>query len=272
MSAAQAYAELVDARTEQQLRLRGPSVGDRWAGAARRLRADPRRELDANLKVLASYIEPDEVLVDIGGGAGRLGLPLALRCREVLNVDSSASMIEEFNRIAAESGIGNARAVYADWAKADVRGDVSIAANVTYFVRDIVPFIEKMEAVASRRVVISVWSTPPPNINAALLSLVYGEEELPAPSHQQLLPVLWEMGIHPDVTVLPARWDERLPWPAAASREEVIATAAERLSLPHRALLRRALRQHTGRALPALAAIYSRVAHHLAIRRTRLRR
>src|SRR5437763_564923 len=36
-----------------------------------------------------------------------------------------------------------------------------------------------------------------------LLDVVYGEEQVAAPGHRELLPVLWELGILPDVHVLP---------------------------------------------------------------------
>jgi len=74
---------------------------------------------------------------------------------------------------------------------------------VTYFVHDIVPFIEKMAAASRRRVMITLWSVPSPNQSAPLFRLVYGEEQAPAPGHRELLPVLWEMNILPDVRVLP---------------------------------------------------------------------
>ena len=70
-----------------------------------RFRADPHRTLDAHLAVLASYIRPEDVLLDVGGGAGRIALPLALRCREVITVDASPGMGVEFAAAAAEAGI-----------------------------------------------------------------------------------------------------------------------------------------------------------------------
>ena len=48
--------------------------------------------------------------------------------------------------------------------------------DMTYLVRDIVPFIEKMEAAPRRRVMITVRSEPPPNRGAGLFRRVYGEE------------------------------------------------------------------------------------------------
>ncbi len=206
MTAVETYAALIDAVSAQHRRIHGqPPREDRFGGpVAQRFRADPHRSLDANLQVVASYVQPEDVFVDVGGGAGRVGLPLALRCRQVINVDSSPGMLAEFEACTAEAGITNARSVLADWlAAADISGDVSLASSVTYFVRDIGSFIEKMVAASRRRVMLTLWSVPSPNQSAPLFRLVYGEEQAPAPGHRELLPVLWEMGFLPDVRVLP---------------------------------------------------------------------
>jgi SAM-dependent methyltransferase len=228
MSAAERYAARIDAANAQIDRLRGVSQGDRWAGAARRFRADPLRELDPNLAILASYVEPGDVFVDVGGGAGRVCLPIARRCQAVINVDPSPAMQAEFEESAAAAGITNAHFVQAGWLEAEeVRGDVCLAANVTYFMRDIVPFIEKMERAAARRVLITVWSVPPPAMDSHLFKLVFGEEQVQAPGHRELLPVLWEMGILPDVRVLPGPWQDFLA--GATTREQAITLAADRI-------------------------------------------
>ena len=206
MTAAETYAARIDAVHTQRARLHGaPPPDDPWGGpVARRFRANPHRSLDANLAVLASYTQPEDVLLDIGGGAGRVALPLALRCREVITVDASPGMGAEFAATAAEAGISNARFIHANWLEAEgVQGDVALTANVTYFVRDIVRFIEKLVTAARRRVMITVWSVANPNQSAPLFHLVYGEEPVAAPGYRELLPVLWELGILPDVHVLP---------------------------------------------------------------------
>ncbi len=206
MKAAEIYTAHIDAVNEQRVRLHGAQqMGDSWGGAmASRFRYDPRRELDANLEAIASYVRAEDVVIDVGGGAGRACLPMALRCREVINVDPSAGMQTEFEGCAAEAGMENARFILADWLEAEkVQGDVVITANVTYFVGDILGFVGKLEEASRRRIVMNVWSVPPPNQRAPLFRLVYGEEQEKAPGHQQLLPVLWEMGILPDVHVQP---------------------------------------------------------------------
>ena len=221
-TAAERYAEQYDTVWEQWGRLFGLPSGDIWAGdVASQFRFDPRRELDANLAVLASYVEPEDVLVDVGGGAGRVSLPLALRCREVLTVEPSPGMASEYSSLVEEAGISNARLLPVGWMEADgVEGDVAVTCDVTYFVRDIAPFVRRMEAAARRRVIITVWSEPPPSRGADLFRRVYGEPLAPMCGHQQLLPALWEMGILPDVGVLPdPSWWETWQYP---TREEAI--------------------------------------------------
>ena len=221
-TAAEEYASLLDAVDEQQLRLFGPRPADIWTGeSAAQFRFDPHRELDANLAVLASYLSPDDVLVDVGGGAGRLSLPLTLRCREVLTVEPSAGRAAEYEGSRKEAGINNARILTSGWMEADdTVGDVVITCDVTYFVRGIVPFIGKMQSSARRRVMILVWSEPPPNRGADLFRRVYGEPLALMPGHRELLPVLWDMGILPDVKVLPTdTWWEDWHQP---TREEAV--------------------------------------------------
>jgi SAM-dependent methyltransferase len=205
MTAAETYAACIDAVRTQRARLHGAPPDDPWGGlVARRFRADPHRPLDANLAVLASYTRPEDVFIDVGGGAGRVALPLALRCREVITVDASPGMGAEFAAAAAEAGIANARFVHANWLETvGLQGDVALTANVTYFVRDIVRFIKQLATAARRRVMITVWSVANPNQSAKLFHLVYGEEQVAAPGYRELLPVLWELGILPDVHVLP---------------------------------------------------------------------
>ena len=205
MGAIEEYTALIDAAESQRDRLQGPIVADHWGGdTAKRFRDDPKRQMDDNYEILAAFVRPDDVFVDAGGGAGRFSLPMSLRCRQVINVDPSQGMGQEFKESAADAGIDNASFVLSDWLDVDgVEGDVVHAAHVTYFVRDIERFVTKLEGAARRRVIITLVSVAGPMLNAKLFKMVYGEEQALVPSYAYLLPALWEMGILPDVRFLP---------------------------------------------------------------------
>jgi len=224
MTAAEHYAARVDAVLAQRTRLRGtePS-GDLFGDLAPDhplLSADPRRPLDANLKAIAEFIEPSDAITDVGGGAGRMSLPLASRCRSITNVDPSANMGAAFLANAKAFGISNVSLITGDWLATDApQGTVVLVNHVTYLTRDIVPFIEKLERAASRRVILTVNAPPPPSWNRVLFQFVHGEAEEVVPGHAELMNVLWEMGRLPDLMMLQpqnARFVVSLPSRAAA--------------------------------------------------------
>jgi len=210
---------MVAAREEQYARTRGPQP-DTWGAIASRFRADPRRELDPFLERLASFLRPDDVFVDVGGGAGRNSLPMASRCREVINVEPSIGMLAEFRASADEAGITNAQAVERGWLEAEgVEGDVLLAAHVTYFVPQIEPFIEKLDDACRRRVILDVLTVPPPNQSPQFFRLIYGEEQALVPGPKELLAVLEEMGIRAEIIEIGSAGVRR---PLPGTREEAI--------------------------------------------------
>ena len=162
-SAADRYAARVDAVLAQRTRLRGPPPpGDQRAGCPADnplMNADPLRPLGPNLAVIASYIEAADMVIDVGGGAGRISLPLALRCREVINVEPSPTMAIGFRTNAAGAGISNTRIIEGEWPNVDAPAvSVALVNHVTYMTREIVPFIRKLEQAGRRRVLITVNS------------------------------------------------------------------------------------------------------------------
>ena len=67
-------------------------------------------------------------------------------------------------------------------------------------------------------------SIPPTNIGANLYRIIHGREPALAPSHRELLPVLWDMGLLPDVRVLGPS-DFIVERARFATREEAIQSA-----------------------------------------------
>ena len=126
-----------------------------------------------------------------------------------------------FRANADQAGISNARLVEGDWLTVDpLAGTVALVNHVTYLTREIVPFIERLERFGSQRVIITVNSPPPPSWHRVLFHLVHGEAEEIVPGHVELVGVLWELGILPDVRVLPHAARPIIPAP---TREAAIA-------------------------------------------------
>jgi hypothetical protein len=232
MTAAETYAARVDAVLAQRTRLRGPQPpGDLFGGLPPGhplMLAEPHRPLEPVVEIIASYLDPDDVVVDAGGGAGRINLPLALRCREIINVEPSAAMGAGFTANAARAGITNVRLIEAPWPMPDPpTGTVALATHVTYLTRDIVPFIRQLEAVGPRRVIVAVNNPPPPTWSRLLYRLIFGEEEELVPGHVELVNVLWELGLLPEVRVVPRSGP---PLPSAPGREAALALALNRFA------------------------------------------
>ncbi len=79
MTAAETYASQIDDFNAQEARIYGERLPpDTWATGAASFRYDPRRELTGVLSNLATFVDPDDVVTDVGGGAGYLSLPLAV--------------------------------------------------------------------------------------------------------------------------------------------------------------------------------------------------
>ena len=226
MTAIERYQAVIDAVSAQREAIRVDDLGpERWSRHAPSYRFDPRRSLDPNLAQLGELVRVDDEVVDVGGGAGRIGLPLALQCRALTNVEPASGMGDEFLSLADDAEIANASLVRSDWLAADVSADVVISVDVVYFVREIGEFVRKLNRAARRRVVIWIWSPTPPARNARLFEIAFGKELARAPDHRELLPVLWQEGFLPEVQLLPEpfSWPERAELPRAES--EAIAFA-----------------------------------------------
>jgi hypothetical protein len=227
--AAARYLAQVDAVLAQRTRLRGkepPALFDGLPPDHPLMTADPRRPLDPNLAAIAEYVKADDVIVDAGGGAGRVSLPLALRCRAVVNVEPSAAMGAGFRANAERGRVDNSSVIESNWLDAEPpQGTLALANHVTYHTRDIVPFVEKLGQAGSRRVVITVNDPVPPSWHSRLFELVHGEAEEVEPGHVELANVLWEMGILPDIRVLPTHAAQPISQIVATTREAAIVRA-----------------------------------------------
>ena len=190
------------------------SDDDFWQPYARFFRLDPRRQDDPVLNMLMSMVEPGSTALDVGGGAGRMALPMALKCEHVTVVEPSDSMITQMRESGAEARVGNVSVTQAVWEDARVEeADIVLCAHVVYGVADIEPFIRKLDAHASSLVVILAFVESPMTRISRFWKPVHGEERIDMPALPELVSALWEMGIYPDVQmmgpVMPDKFEDR---------------------------------------------------------------
>ena len=246
MNAAERYNAMVKARQEQRGRLAAPYNQSYWDRFAHTYRFDPNRLPEMSIREVIRRLWMDDHVIEVGGGAGRVGLPLALRAQSLRNVEPSAAMREQFRLLVWQHDIKNAEAIASAWPMAEpISADLVVTADVTYFIDDIEPFLRAMHESARKRVAILTWTVPPPNVNAKLFRLAFGEEEAPSPSFRELLPVLWEMEIVPDVLVVedePFAWPERRP----TNDDEALEFVCNELSPRDEEAMVERLRQHVG--------------------------
>ena len=207
-SAAQRWRDMVEGEHAQSERAResGQPPADHWAAVADRFREDPRRPMEPPLRRMSELIEPRQTVIDVGAGAGRLALPLALHCGGVAAVEPSPSMAAILTEEAARHQIPNVTIVQSEWEDAVVApADVTLCVNVLYTVPDVVGFIRKLEAHSRERVIIVLYAEHPQAQTYPFWRLVHGEERLRPPGLLELMRVLWEMDVYPDLEMLPAR-------------------------------------------------------------------
>ena len=205
MSAADRWKTRVETHHAQSLRAQEglETPDDFWVPFASAFRADPHRTDDILVDRLAREVSNTSTVLDVGGGAGRLALPLALRCRHVTVVEPSASMLQELRDVAQEAGIDNLAVLEGNWEDVEVQpADVVVCSHVVYGVADLVPFAGKLDSSTRERVLVLVYTEAPLSQLSPFWKAAHGEERIDLPALPELLEVLWEMGIYPDVEML----------------------------------------------------------------------
>jgi CTP:molybdopterin cytidylyltransferase MocA/SAM-dependent methyltransferase len=209
----------VRANDEQSLRVREtPEPDDFYGPVAGIFVADPRRQGDAVLDVLVGLSRPDDRWLDIGAGAGRFALPLALHVREVVALDPSPSMLGALRDGMERHGIDNVRTVEGRWPvdgpafDAAPRADVALVAHVGYDVEAIGTFLDAMEAAAVRLCVAVLAARVPSWPAGRFWPPVHREVRIELPALGPFIDVLIERGSSPRVTTIrhePRAWGSK---------------------------------------------------------------
>jgi CTP:molybdopterin cytidylyltransferase MocA/SAM-dependent methyltransferase len=218
-----AWATRVRANRDQVERIREvPDGTDFYAPVNSLFRADPTRTDDSVLDALLRLTRSGDTWLDVGAGAGRFALPIARRLDPsggaVIALDASPSMLESLHEIAEDYAIENVRTVEARWPPADPEraaaydADVALIAHVGYDVEAIGPFLDALEAAATRQCVAVLMERVPASAADPFWPPVHGEERVALPALPDVLELLAARGRHPEmqrIAVEPRRFASR---------------------------------------------------------------
>lgn len=207
----------VEAHHAQSLKAQEMSAwesGDLWRPLMSNFKVDPFRTDDDALDLLRREVPEGSTLIDVGGGAGRFALPLALKCEHVTVVEPADSMIEGLRESMQEAKIENVSIVKELWEDAKVEpADVVLAAHSIYGVVDAEGFLRKLDDSATSKVLVLAFTEQPQTHLAPFWKPIHGEDRITLPGLIEIVSVLWAMDIYPDVEMFPPTsvqaWESR---------------------------------------------------------------
>ena len=162
------------------------------------------------MTIAALDITPESRVLDIGAGPGILALPLAPHVREITAVEPGAGMVALLSDHAVSDSIRNITCVQKLWEDVDIARELKapydiVIASLSLTMYDIREALWKMDEVSSGSVHLfwfadmAFWE----RMDADLWPLLHGRPYHPGPKADCLFGVLYQMGIYPDVTMLP---------------------------------------------------------------------
>lgn len=168
-------------------------------------------------------------VLDVGCGGGRSALPLVPPATELIGVDRSGAMLDEFVRAAAAAGVAR-RTMHGEWpevAPITPVADIAICHHVVYDVGDIVPFLLALTDHARLAVVVEMPTRHPMSAWSSGWQHFWGLDRPDAPTHLDLVALLRDLGLDPEVAVGPRRALSTV----AAEPGSLVPTARRRLCL-----------------------------------------
>lgn len=162
-------------------------------------------------------LTPDATVLDIGCGTGRYALEFAPRVARVTGLDISPAMIEHARTNAQEAGFGNLEFHALPWQTMDLaeqglRKRFSLAfASMSPAIDSPAALLKMMEA-STRFCFMSGFVFRSDSVTNMLIDRLFGESEPPeqVESIYYAFNILWENGMHAEITYHDAGWQKEL--------------------------------------------------------------
>ena len=243
-AAVERWHTLIDARAQQMdeayARL-GRTSADFWDRRARGFHRVTKDTIasDPLFLRLRDEVTPHTSVLDVGAGTGRFTLALAPQAQHVIAVEPNATMLDYLRRDASEQKLTNISCIQTTWQDAaeDLHADIVICSHVLYPIRDILPFLTKLDAATRKACYIYLRATQMDSLTAHFWQHFHGDERCLPPSYIHALDILYAMGIYANVEVVTLPPSLRYP-----SLDIAIEELLEQLILPDNQHIRNELR------------------------------
>ncbi len=206
---AEHWRQLVETRRARVEALAGGPQTNFWDVRATRFSARSEA-FDASTDLLAAMLREAlgvaGTLLDVGAGAGRYAIPLALAASRVTAVEPSPGMRSHLEAAIARAHLNNIVVVPPSWEEAEVEPhDIVLASNVLYPIAEVVPFVRKLDRYAKRAAYVLIRVDQREAPIAPLWQAVWGDPSPPEPGFLDLYNLLFAMGIRANARMMPTR-------------------------------------------------------------------
>ena len=144
-------------------------------------------------------------VLDVGCGAGAAGLALVPKVSHLTGVDSAEDMLRAFEQACEQRGLAH-RSVHGPWPQVAAQAgvaDVVVSHHVGYNTLELGPFVVALGVAAHRGVVVELHAVHPGAWLDPLWAQFHGLRRPPPATADDVLAVIAEVGIRPEVQ----RWN-----------------------------------------------------------------
>ncbi|RPJ52768.1 MAG: class I SAM-dependent methyltransferase, partial [Methanobacteriota archaeon] len=188
------------------------AVWDKKAAAYHRVTRDEKRATEQELEILD--LRPNDTVLDVGAGTGRLAVPIAGTVARVTALDPSGGMLAHLRERMAAAGRTNYSCIRMRWEDAVIGRDLEphdvVIAAFSLGFYDLAAALRKLDAAALRAVYLfwhaGEWRSEKEMV---LYRTIFGEEEAGQkgyPDYIYSVNILHDAGIYPNVLIYQAQW------------------------------------------------------------------
>jgi SAM-dependent methyltransferase len=168
-------------------------------------------------------------VLDVGCGGGRSSMTLVPPAAQLIGVDPSRKMLDEFERASEKADVSHStvQGIWPDVSVVTPVADVVVCHHVLFNVGDVVPFLDALTDHARLAVVVEIPTAHPMSAWSPAWKHFWDLDRPTGPTASDLVAVLREMGHDPEMVTGPRSEMAR----AAIDPETLVPTSRRRLCL-----------------------------------------